>query len=294
VSSLFLLLSGSAGPPTTLADEGRRHLLIDASQPRPPHSAVLASFQSSIGRILCELGGDAPDPQAWAGIPAVAQLSAIQQMLDGLADPQLDRIVIDCASVDQARGLVETPSALLRLLDSALTPRLAMWRFPGEGESDSTVFEALSAARNHLQRMQTVLRHDETVMRIVAEDSRDDEQCRDAASMFGVLGVASEVWLSGERIVQVAPLVVDGDRVDASGGEFRLNLTLSGSAAARSRVGRRGDDLVVEFDHVHRYLPLPPVLLRCHAVDAERTADGLRVRFAPDRAQWRQPAESPA
>jgi len=292
VSSRFLLLSGSAGRPTTLADSGRRHLLIDASKPVPIHPVVRELIESSLGRIMGQLGGEATDAQMWSGLPTVAHLSTLQQFLDGLADPQFDRVVLDCGSREQARDLVQAPDILLGLLDFSLTPRLAMWRFPGEAESDATVFESLSEVRNHLLRMQRELRHDDTVLRIVAADAADEKRCRDAAAMLGMLGIASEVWLWDERVADVAPLALGEVQVD--GDEYRLDLALSGSAASRSRVGRRDDDLVIELDGVYRWLNLPPVLLRCHARDAERTADGLRVRFARDASQWRQPEERSA
>ncbi len=239
------------------------------------------------------LGADPLDAVAWADLPLVAHLSTIAAMLDGLADPQFDRVVVDCGSSIQARQLVETPAILLRLLDSALTPRLAMWRFPGEAESDPTVFEALSDARSELQRMNRALMSRETVMRVVA--GVDDEQrCQDAASMFGVLGVASEVWLDGTRLVQVPRLAIEVPAAVETGNDYLLDLALSSSAAARARVGRLDEDLVVEFDGVHRWLPLPPVLIRCRAADATRTAGGLRVRFTPDPSLWREPAGSAA
>ena len=240
-----------------------------------------------------QLGADPLDALEWSDLALVAHLGTIRAMLDGLADPQFDRVVVDCGSSIQARQLVETPSILLRLLDSALTPRLAMWRFPGEADPDPTVFEALSDARNELLRMEKALTGGESVMRIVAS-VEDEQACQDAASRFGVLGVASEVWLGGTRLAQVPRLAIDASAVVETGDDYLLDLALSGTAAARARVGRRGEDLVVELDGVHRWLPLPPVLIRCRAADATRIEGGLRVRFTPDPSRWRAPAGSAA
>lgn len=294
MSSRSLLLSGSAGPPPTLADEGRRHLLIDSAAHAPVHPAVLAAVQSGVGRIMGQLGADPVDVLAWSGLPQVAQLSTLHSMLDALADSSIDRVVVDCGSLQEARQLLQTPSILRRLLDSALTPRLAMWRFASEPETDPTIFEALSDARNDLVRIESALTDADTIMRVLATCDDELSACLDAASLFGVLGVASEVWLGADRVLRVRPLVVRPDAVSEVGDDYFLDLALSGSAATSARVGRRGADLVVEFDDVRRWLPLPPVLLRCTAVEAARTADGLRVRFTPDPLQWRQPSGSAA
>ncbi|MDI1288985.1 MAG: hypothetical protein PSX37_03415 [bacterium] len=294
MSSRSLLVSGSAGPPTTLADEGRRHLIIDSSEQRSVHPAVLAAVQSSVGRIMGQLGADPVDALAWSGLPQVVHLNTLHAMLDGLADSRFDRVVVDCESLHEARQLLQTPSTLLRLLDSALTPRLAMWRFPSEPESDRTIFEALSDVRDDLLRIESALTDADTVMRVLASSDDEVSACLDAASLFGVLGVASEVWLGADRVLRVRPLAVSSDTVHEVGDDYSLDLALSGSAAASARVGRSGEDLVVEFDGVLRWLPLPPVLLRCTAVEAARTAEGLRVRFTPDPLQWRQSAGSAA
>ena len=75
---------------------------------------------------------------------------------------------------------------------------------------------------------------------------------------------------------------------------FTLDVPLSGPRRPGARVGRRGDDLVVAAAGVSRVLPLPPVLRRCHAVEAMRSERGLCVRFTPDAALWREPDASVA
>ena len=60
-------------------------------------------------------------------------------------------------------GVLALPATLLRLLDSALSPRLAMWRSEGDDEERTPViFDALSAARAEVLRMQEALEHDAT------------------------------------------------------------------------------------------------------------------------------------
>ena len=76
----------------------------------------------------------------------------------------------------------------------------------------------------------------------------------------------------------------------AEGEEYTLDLPLAAAAGPGARVGRLGDDVVVEYGTARRWLPLPPVLTRCDAVKAVRRADGLRVTFTPDAAVWRQRA----
>ena len=46
--------------------------------------------------------------------------------------------------------LAGLPALMVRLLDAALTPRLAMWRAAGEAEPGAAAFEALAAARTRL------------------------------------------------------------------------------------------------------------------------------------------------
>jgi arsenite-transporting ATPase len=79
-------------------------------------------------------------------------------------------------------------------------------------------------------------------------------------------------------------------RADDDG--YLLTLALVGDARREARAGRCGDDLVVEFDGLRRWLPLPSVLRRCRAWEARRSDDGLVVAFEPDAALWR-PAPDP-
>ena len=67
-----------------------------------------------------------------------------------------------------------------------------------------------------------------------------------------------------------------------------MEVPLAGPARVEARIGRQGDQLVVQFDGVTRWIDLPPVLRRCLSLEAVRTDRGLSVRFAPDPATWRQ------
>lgn len=128
---------------------------------------------------------------------------------------------------------------------------------------------------------------------------RQNEQVRRLRD--GCAGTA--VWKSGPRARPVpkdrsvlGPLgrvhVLDVEQLTVRVGDedLELDLPLVGPAIGASAVGRRGDDLVVAFEGVRRWLPLPPVLRRCRPSHAERTDAGLTVTFVPDDALWRQPA----
>jgi arsenite-transporting ATPase len=86
--------------------------------------------------------------------------------------------------------------------------------------------------------------------------------------------------------------VLDAEQITVVAGdeEYMIDLPLVGEARERATVGRLGDDLVVQFAGVHRWLPLPPLLRRCRPTHAVRTPQGLRIAFAPDAALWRSDA----
>jgi arsenite-transporting ATPase len=88
-------------------------------------------------------------------------------------------------------------------------------------------------------------------------------------------------------------LRADGLSVEGDDDEYSLVVPLVGDAAREARVGRLGDDLVVAFDGLHRWLALPSVLKRCRAVEATRTSQGLRIAFFPDESLWRAPSQTP-
>lgn len=168
-------------------------MVIDAATPDAADPTVVAGVRATLGRIMGQLGADPVHVAAWSSLPSVAHLSVLRAALDGLADPQVDAVLVDCGPLARARELVEAPAILVRLLDAALTPRLAMWRAPGETapESAATVFEALSDVRNELLRMHRALGHQDTLMRLVSTAEEESvSRTLDAVTTFALLGVA--------------------------------------------------------------------------------------------------------
>ena len=337
--SRLLLLSGPGGSGAgtfaaatarALVDEGHAPHVIDVDAVRVPGDALAAVLRSSVGRIMAGMGSDPVADEDWAALPGVAPLSALYDVLTALADPGVDVVVVDCGGIDRARELIAAPSRLVRLLDAALTPRLAMWRMPGEVESAPTVFEGLSALRSDLLRMDRALVHGDTIARLVTTpDDTAVAATLDALTAMPMLGVAVDgvavtgaaeppralveamgeiaCWASGDPVLPApqgrpvagplspaAPLTAEAMVLTSLETGFTLDVPLSGPRRAGARVGRRGDDLVVAAAGVSRVLPLPPVLRRCHAVEAMRSERGLCVRFTPDAALWREPDASVA
>ncbi len=126
-------------------------------------------------------------------------------------------------------------------------------------------------------------------MRIVTNsDEATVLHARAAVTMFAMLGIGvSGAGLDLESSARDARLSEESIELLTVGDGFALDVPLVGGAVERVRVGRLGDDLVFELDGVLRLLALPPVLRRCRAVDASRSAHGLKVRFEPDPALWR-------
>ena len=346
----LLLLSGIGGAGTTsacaatfeaLADEGVRARRV--ADPGPGRAMSHDLVSGSIGRVLGDLGADPVQPAAWDALPGVTHLSVLLEVLELLATPGVEAIVVDCGDLRRARELVELPSVLLRLLDAALTPRLAMWRSttPTGGTDDvDTAFESLARARERVRDLQAALAHPATTMRLVttAQEWAIDRTLV-AAAEFPLLGVGVdgiivnryprksgewprsvleehaaglgrlregsagvEVWKCTDSVrgapkgrSAMGPLgrvhVLDADQitVHAADEEYFLDVPLVGAAITGSEVGRLGNDLVVQFGDVRRWLPLPALLRRCRATHAQRTAGGLRISFVPDASVWRSP-----
>lgn len=201
----LILLSGVGGSGTTtiahatvaaLAGEGLRPVLVDASGPASPDGgepAVLAAIAGSVGRAFADLGADPLLPEEWFALPGVALLGALEQMRQAVADPTVDVVVVDAGNHVRARELVDLPASLGRLLDSALTPRLAMWRSAGSASSDGagTLFESMSTVRADVQRLRSLLAHPSTTMRLVTRPEVDAvHRTARALAVFALLGVA--------------------------------------------------------------------------------------------------------
>jgi arsenite/tail-anchored protein-transporting ATPase len=343
----LILLSGLGGAGVTtlcaatsdaLAAEGLRVARVDAAGPRAADAEVRELLGATLGRAFAELGADPVLPEAWASLAGMQQVATLVEVVDALQEPDVDVVVVDCGDLASARRLVELPAIGVRLLDAALTPRLAMWRSP-EGAPDDTVFEAVSRLRSELVRMQAVLERPSTTMRLVGSPAAgSSRRLLRAAATFAMLGVGVDgivvnryprksegwptgwvadaqravheveaaaegiaVWTSTSRLRPVpkgrsalGPLgavrVLDAEQLTVTAGDedFALELPLLGGARAEATVGTHADELVVCFDGAARWLPLPPVLRRCLATDGVRTEGGLRIRFVPDPARWRQ------
>lgn len=193
----LILLSGVGGAGTsTLVEataaavraEGLAVAVIDSSGPVDPDPGVLALIGGSVGRLFAELGADPVTAESWSSLAGVAHLSTLARALGAMSE--VDAVVVDCGDHRRARELVELPAILERLLDSALTPRLAMWRSTGPA-GEAAVFDAVSSARHEVVRMRRLLEHPATSLRLVTQPTASSvERTAVALSVFALLGVA--------------------------------------------------------------------------------------------------------
>jgi arsenite-transporting ATPase len=187
----LLLIAGAAGAPTrafaletvrVLRDEGARAVIADASTV-PGTTSMGLPIAQAWNAALGEIGGDPVVDEAWQGFPGAHQVAVLSAAAGLLAEN--DVVVVDVGDVDRLRDLLALPAAMQRLLDSAMTPRLAMWRGSSE---DADVFERFSVARAAVLRLVHVL--DRATVRIVtpAEPDAADVTLRTVAvaSMLGV------------------------------------------------------------------------------------------------------------
>jgi arsenite-transporting ATPase len=315
------------------ADEGLTTRLLSVDSPGPVHPAVAEILGAAVGQVSLGLGADPVVAEAWSRLPEVRLLSTLTRAAEAVAE--VDLVVIDAGPSATARDLVSMPDMLVRLLDAALTPRMAMVR---AADGSPAVFEALSAARTQALSLQQVLHRPTTTLRLVvtptdhgidhlrrwfglfalmgigvdgiivnryprksdegavAVDGADAHLARAAADTGGVA-----VWKSTSRLRPVpkgasvlGPLgrvaVLDADQLTVHVGDedFHLELPLAGRACLDATVGIDGDRLVLALGDDCRWLDLPPVLRRCQPLQAVRTAEGLRIEFAPDPATWMQ------
>ncbi len=195
----LILLSGVGGAGTTTVaeataaaarSEGRTVEVVDASGAVAPDPAVVSLAGSSVGRLFAELGAEPVVAEAWASLAGVAHLSTLARVLRTVAEGTTDVIVVDCGDHRRARELVELPAILERLLDSVLTPRLAMWRSTAPS-GDPAVFDAVAAARREIVRMRQALEHPATSLRLVTQPTTESvERTVTALAVFALLGVA--------------------------------------------------------------------------------------------------------
>lgn len=190
----LILLSGVGGSGTTtlaaatadaLRDEGVSATLIDGTGDAAVDPAAQDLLVAPARRLLGEAGADALVPEAWVGLAGLSALSVL--LLSEAALGTSDAVVVDLGGHARAREVVQQPGTLVRLLDAALTPRLAMRR-PAEGEEG--IFEALSAMRGTLARLDRMLTRPSTTMRLVTQPKAEGiERTASALAVLSTLGV---------------------------------------------------------------------------------------------------------
>lgn len=195
----LILLSGVGGAGTTTVaaataaaarSEGLTVEMLDASGCVDPDPGVVALVGSSVGRLFAELGAEPLVAQAWSSLAGIAHLSTLARVLRYLTEGEVDVVVLDCGDHQRARELVALPAILESLLDSALTPRLAMWRSTGSA-GDAAVFDAVASARHEVVRMRQALEHPATSLRLVTSPATASvERTVTALSVVALLGVA--------------------------------------------------------------------------------------------------------
>ncbi len=307
--SRLLLLSGGPGTADAavaeFARQGQRTRLVTVPS-ADGEPDLVGLVRDSVGRLMGGLGAEPLPASIWTSLAAFGQLSALWTARELTAEPDVDVVVLEVGPGDRAREIIELPGTLVRLLDAALTPQLAMWRTTED--ASGSAFDGLSRLRGELNRLIAMLEHPRTLVRLVVEPDAVGETVRlmpvfpllgvgvegVAARVVGDDGAVSADWFVGPWPDPVrltaASLSVLGD---ADGG-YDLLVPLVGDARREAVVGRCGPDLIVEYAGRQRWLPLPGVLVRCTAEHAVREAPGLRVRFAPDPALWPQREQVPA
>ena len=190
----LILLSGVGGSGTTtlaaatadaLRTEGVSATLIDGTGDAPVDPAAQALLVAPARRLLGEAGADAIVPEAWAGLAGLSALSVLLQAEAALGSS--GAVVVDVGGHARARELAQLPGTLVRLLDAALTPRLAMRR-PADG--DEGLFEVLAAMRGNALRLDRMLTRPGTTMRLVTQPKADGiDRTASALAMMSTLGI---------------------------------------------------------------------------------------------------------
>lgn len=304
----LILLSGVDGARTAtiasatlaaLADEGLRGVAIDAGEGAPSTPAAIERVSATLGRVLADVGADPVIPEAWAGLPGTRQLGALLRIVTALTESEADAVVVDCGTFEAARELVDLPAVLLRLLDAALTPRVAMWRSSGDASGEApTVFEALSTARADVVGMQQALTHPQTSMRLVTvPDDSAVVRTAHALAVFSMLGVAVDgVVMTGfprssdgwpRAASDAAAAALERMRTQACGVQVWKSAAKARPVPkGRSAMGPLGsvrvldaDQLVVTVGEEEFDLDLPLVDVATRAAEVGVQGDRLVLRF---------------
>ena len=210
------------------------------------------SVAGALGGVLGALGADALPVEAWAGLPGLSPLGLLFEAHERLQE--VDAVVIDAGPLSAARELVELPSSLVRLLDAALTPSLAMWRsIAGE----DAAFQGLSEAREQVAGLERMLQAAGTTMRVVVPpDDAGVAVAHQAVSLFAVLGVGVD-GLVLNRFPRRKDDVGKGDWKRAKRALADLRASVDGveawtSPASRVRAVPKGRSAMGPFAEVHR------------------------------------------
>lgn len=192
--SRLILLSGTGGAGTSTVaaaaaeaarEEGLTAIVLDGTGEAPGDPGAQAAVAVPVGRVFADLGADAVLPEAWSGLVGLSHLSTLLQAESGL--DSADVVVVDAGGHARARELVQLPATALRLLDAALTPRLAMRRPADGGEG---VFESLSALRQLMVRLDRMLMRPSTTIRLVTQPRMEGvERTTRALAVLSTLGV---------------------------------------------------------------------------------------------------------
>lgn len=190
----LILLSGVGGSGTTtlaaatadaLRAEGMSTVLIDGTGDAPVDPAAQALLVAPARRLLGDAGADAIVPEAWTGLAGLSALSVLLEAEAALGSAEA--VVIDLGGHARAREVVQLPGTLVRLLDAALTPRLAMRR---PADDDEGLFESLSAMRAAAFRLDRMLTRPTTTMRLVTQPKAEGiERTASALAVLSTLGV---------------------------------------------------------------------------------------------------------
>jgi len=281
----------------------------------PVHPVLMRAATSGFGALV--VGGQALPDEVWSSLPGVPELSVLLAAQDLVAAG--DSVVVDGGTFDATQRLVSLPSLSLRILDSLLTPDVAMVRVA----SGETPFDVLSALRAALHRVVRMLLDPGTVARLVTD--LDDEALaavRNAEAALAAQGVAVDgaavVRRPGERqdadalVTRIEMLGITswatGRRRRPAPSGVDVNDVLSGPRALRlrelevtrdvdcftvvvpmaaDRVGIDGENLVIDVAGSLRWMPLPSALTRCIVMGARRRQGTVEITFAPDSARWR-------
>ncbi|MBK9740665.1 MAG: hypothetical protein IPO93_14455 [Actinobacteria bacterium] len=181
-----------------LREEGLRGVVVDATSGAGTHPLAAAWSSASLGRLGAEAGADPLPATHWASLASIQQLSALLHVRDAL-DAGSDTVIVDCGPLDRARQLLELPTIVLRVLDAALTPRLAMRRrVPPDGsptdpatDPPPTLFEEFEGIRGEVASLAAALAHPATTMRLACLPEADSvDRILRATALISMMGVS--------------------------------------------------------------------------------------------------------